>query len=63
MALMGLKLGGKPVGRSAGVLWIRMGALFLGSSKIHLNLLSWRERLPRTSSHERVHVVCIRFLL
>jgi hypothetical protein len=36
--------------RSAGVLWIVLGALFLGSSGIYPNLSVPRERLPRTET-------------
>jgi hypothetical protein len=45
------------------VLGIVMGELFLRSSRIHPTLLGQRERLPCIACHERVYVVCIRFLL
>jgi hypothetical protein len=37
----------------AGVLWIVLGALFLGSSGIRPNLLMTRERLPRMGTTNR----------
>jgi hypothetical protein len=40
-----------------------MIALFLGNSRIYPTLLSQCERLSRMACHERVHVVCIKFLL
>jgi hypothetical protein len=42
-----------PTDRSAGVLWIVSGALFLGSSGICPNLSVPRERLPRTGTAYR----------
>jgi hypothetical protein len=50
-------------GWSASGLWIEMRAIFLMRSRICPTLLSQRERLMCTTCHERVHVMCIRFLL
>jgi hypothetical protein len=36
--------------RLAGMLWIVSGALFLGSSEIHPNMSTTRERLSRTGT-------------
>jgi hypothetical protein len=52
-----------PVDQLICVLGIVMGELFLRSSRIHPTLLGQRERLPCIACHERVYVVCIRFLL
>jgi hypothetical protein len=51
------------VDRLDDVLWIGTGALFLRSSGIHPTLLHQCERLSCMASHERVCVMCIRFLL
>jgi allophanate hydrolase subunit 1 len=48
--VLGEKLGGEPIDRSASVLGIMSGALFLGSSRIRLTLLGQRERLPHTET-------------
>jgi hypothetical protein len=47
MVVLGEKLGGRPADHSAG-LGVVSGALFLGTSRIHLMLLMACERLPRT---------------
>jgi hypothetical protein len=48
--------------RSAGVLWIVLGALFLKSSEIRPNLSTARERLPRTGTARRKHTLDVREL-
>jgi hypothetical protein len=48
MVLLGEKLDGGPVDRSAGMLGIVSGSLFLGSSRVHPTLLMVSKRLPRT---------------
>jgi hypothetical protein len=48
--------------RSAGVLWIVSGALFLGSSGICPNLSMPHERLPRTGTARRKHMLGVRGL-
>jgi hypothetical protein len=75
MAVRGEKLGDRHADRSASVLGIVLGSLFLRSSKIRLTLLSQRERLPHTGTARRKCtsgvcgptqgecVVCIRFPL
>jgi hypothetical protein len=63
MAMRGEKLGGDLlIGQPTG--WgCSRESFFLGSSGICLTPLSQRERLPCTACRERIHVVCIRFLL
>jgi hypothetical protein len=51
-----------PADRSADVLWIVSGALFLGSSGICPNLSAPRESLPRTWTARRKHTLGIRGL-
>jgi hypothetical protein len=63
MTVRGEKLGGGPVDQSAAVLGIVMRALFLGSHRVCSILLGQHKRLPHTACHERVRVVCIKFLL
>jgi hypothetical protein len=60
MAVLGEKLGGGPVDRSADMLRIVLIALFLGSSKVRPTLLGQRERLPcmKTVHEKRVSDVC-----
>jgi hypothetical protein len=50
------------VDRSAGVLWIVLGALSLGSSGICPNLSVHRERLPRMGTARRKHTPGVRGL-
>jgi hypothetical protein len=52
----------RPADRSADVLWIVSGALFLGSSGIYPNLSAPRERLPRTWTARRKHMLGVRGL-
>jgi hypothetical protein len=47
MVVLREKLGGRPTDRSADVLGIVSGALFLRSSRVHPTLLMASERLPR----------------
>jgi hypothetical protein len=56
MVGLGEKLGGGPTDRSAGVLEIVLGALFLRSNRIRPTLLGQRERLPRTGIVRRKHM-------
>jgi hypothetical protein len=49
--------------RSADVLWIVLGALFLGSSEIHPNLSMTREKLPRTGTARRKRMLGVRGLV
>jgi hypothetical protein len=58
---MGERVG--PMNWLATVLGIETGHLFLGSSRICLTLLGQHERLLGMACHERIHVVCINFLL
>jgi hypothetical protein len=53
MGGFGREAGYEPMDRSAGVLWIVSGALFLGSSEICPNLSAPHERLPRTGTARR----------
>jgi hypothetical protein len=48
--------------RSAGVMWIVSGALFLMSSGIRLNLSMTRERLPCTGTARRKRTSDVRGL-
>jgi hypothetical protein len=50
------------VDRSAGMLWIVSGALFLGSNGIYPNLSVPRERLPRTGTARRKRTPGVRGL-
>jgi hypothetical protein len=63
MAIRREKLGGGLADQLASVMEILLGALFLGTSKVHPTLLGRRERLLHMACHERVRVMCIRFLL
>jgi hypothetical protein len=49
MAVLGEKLGGGPADHSAG-LGVVSGALFLGSSRIHLTLMVACKSLPHTGT-------------
>jgi hypothetical protein len=49
--------------RSADVLGMLMGAIFIRSSRIRPTLLDHRDRLPCMACHEHVRIMCIRFLL
>jgi hypothetical protein len=54
MVVLGEKLGGEPMDRSASMLGIVSGALFLASSRVHPMLLMASERLPRTwTAHKK----------
>jgi hypothetical protein len=53
MAVLGEKLGGGPADRSADVLGIMSGALFLKSSSVRPTLLMTSERLPHTGTARR----------
>jgi hypothetical protein len=53
MVVLGEKLGGGPTDRSADVLGIVSGALFLGSSRVRLMVLMASERLPHTWTTRR----------
>jgi hypothetical protein len=48
MTVLGEKLGAEPADRSANVLRIVLGALFLESSMVHPTLLGQHERFPHT---------------
>jgi hypothetical protein len=63
MAVRGEKLGGDPrIDQPTG--WgCSRESFFLESSGICPTLLGQRETLSRTTCHERVRAVCIRFLL
>jgi hypothetical protein len=52
----------EPADRSAGVLWIVSGALFLGSSEICPNLSVPREMLPRMGTARRKRTLGVRGL-
>jgi hypothetical protein len=53
MVVLGEKLGDGPMDRSAGVLGIVSGALFLKSTRVHPMLLMASERLPHTWTARR----------
>jgi hypothetical protein len=59
----GRETGWRTSDRLADVLWIGMPTPFLGSS--HPAQLYWQlhKRLLHTACHERVHIVCIKFLV
>jgi hypothetical protein len=63
MVVRGENLGGDPwIDQPTG--WgSSRESLFLKSSGIHPTLLGQCKGLPRTACHERVRVMCIRFLL
>jgi hypothetical protein len=62
MVVLGEKLGGGPMDRSADVLRIMSGALFLRSSRIHLTLLGQCERLPHKGTVRRKRMCGVRGL-
>jgi hypothetical protein len=62
MAVLGEKLGGGPTDHLAG-LGVVSGALFLGSSRIHLTLLVTCERLPCTRTACRKRTPGVRVVL
>jgi hypothetical protein len=62
MAVGGEKLGGGPADRSAGVLRIVTGALFLRSSRVHPTLLDQCQRLPRMGTARRKRMSDVRGL-
>jgi hypothetical protein len=53
MTVLGEKLGGRPVDRSASVLRIVLRALFIGSNGVRSTLLGQHERLPRIRTVRR----------
>jgi hypothetical protein len=54
MAILGGKLGGKPMDRSVDVLGIESGDLFLGSSRVCPTLLMFGKMLPRVwNAHKK----------
>jgi hypothetical protein len=59
MVVLGEKLCGGPADRSASVLGIVSGALFLISSMVYPTLLMASERLPRTSTTHRKRMCSI----
>jgi hypothetical protein len=59
----GREAGYGPADRSADVIWIVSGALFLGSSRICPNLSAPRERLSRTGTTHRKRMLGIRGLV
>jgi hypothetical protein len=63
MNVLGEKLGGGPVDRSADVLRIVSGALFLRSGRVRPTLLGQRERLSRTGTAHRKRMSGIRELV
>jgi hypothetical protein len=62
MLVLGEKLGGGPTDRSAGVLKILSGAIFLWSSRVRPTLLGQHERLPRTRTARRKRTSDVRGL-
>jgi hypothetical protein len=63
MVLLGEKLGGRHMDRSADVLEIVPRALFLKSSRVRPTLLGQRKRLPRTGTANKKHAGSIRRLV
>jgi hypothetical protein len=61
MAVLGEKLGGRPMNHSVG-LGVVSGALFLGSSRVRPTVLVACERLPCTGTARRKHMSGIRGL-
>jgi hypothetical protein len=62
MVVLGEKLGGGPTDRSADMIGIVLGALFLGSSRVRPMLLMASERLPHTGTARRKRMSGIRGL-
>jgi hypothetical protein len=62
MAVLGEKLGGRPVDHSA-MLGVVSGALFLRSSRVRPTLLVACKRLPRTGTTRRKRTLGIRGLV
>jgi hypothetical protein len=62
MVVIEEKLGGGPMDRSAGMLRIVSGALFLRSSSVRPTLLGQRERLSRMKTTCRKHTSDVRGL-
>jgi hypothetical protein len=62
MGWLGRETGYETVDRSADVVWIVSGAIFLGSSDIRPNLSATRERLPCMGTARRKRTLDIRGL-
>jgi hypothetical protein len=63
MTVRGDKLGARPTDRSADVLRIVSGALFLRSSRVHPTLLGHYKMLPRMGTARRKRISGIRGLV